>query len=316
VYGEPFATVSDIVREPWLADEWAGKAVLGRLLDLSEYSAEPPMNASPLVVVSAGCEKMCGFCTYGATYSGLYGASRQWRSRPGDALVDDVRRLAQSGSARVWLAGQQILSPNPGENGALLELARGVDGTPSLELHFETSPVEVVNNQALLAQLAERFELHVKLSVESLDDEMLRLLERPHDARMGLEALSILLGLGVVLRLNYILVRPGLTLGRLTAEVHRWGDVHALISSLPPAQQLLIASDLLFRVLRLHPCMPVCAKMGCNPNFEDEVPLDCIRMICRMRECLASCVEPTSRGFREPLGAIVDAGLAEAEAQA
>jgi len=318
VYGEPFATIAKIARQPELIWEMKGNAVLGPLFDLREYRptlAVSEGQQTSQLLTSLGCQKQCGYCTYGATYSQLYLGNPIWRPRPSEELDQELCELLERGARRIWLAANQPLSKNGDENKALLNLAQRWEGRkePLLELSFDLSPQEALHNRALLEAMSRSFEIFPRLSVDSFDDGTLELLDLTHDVAAAMEAIEYLSHLQIAFRLTYILIRPEMTLRTLKQELIWMREVDAQTSYLPPQHKLLLAHDFLWNQLRLHPCMPVSRKLRTDKDYKEDIPVQCLQVISRMREQLGTEIESfTHQAAKSPLQSVLEAGMDEA----
>jgi hypothetical protein len=242
------------------------------------------------VLVSRGCRKRCGFCTYGAVYQGLYPGVDLWRSRPPEAVREDAATLVERGARRIWLAGEQVLSADPDENEGLRLLARdpplrAADGG-RVQLHLNASPPEVLANEPLVRSLAGRFDLHLRLGVESFDDEALALLEVPHDARTALRAVELLAGLRLPLRLNYLLVRPGTTPRTIAAELGRLAMIDRRTPHLSVAQRWLLALDFCSGSLEPRRLAPLARKLPRVDRYLDDLPAGTLERVLTLRGTL------------------------------
>jgi hypothetical protein len=316
VYGEPFAAITELARQERLVDQMRGNAFLGPLLNLREY--RPPATnwkqQTHLLLTSLGCQKRCGYCTYGVIYSRLYGANRLWRSRPAHDLHQELTEIVDRGITRIWLAAHQLVSKNGEDNDALLHLTHHWENEQSQrpELCFDLSPTEVLSNKQLLEFMSCSFDIFPRLSVDSFDDDTLDLLDLTHNAAAAMEAVEFLSHLKVSFRINYILIRPGMNLGALRRELRYLREVDTLTSYMTPQHKLLMANDFLWNHLRLHPCMPVVRKLGKNKTYEKDIPARCLRVISRMRELLETKINDfTHQSGKSPLLSVVEAGMNE-----
>lgn len=130
------------------------------------------------VQVQQGCDHRCTFCI-------IPFARGPSRSVPMGAVVQQVRRLVEAGYAEVVLTGVDISSygrdlPGGPSLGDLVR--RLLEAVPDLKRLRLSSLDPAVMDEALFAALAEEERLmpHVHLSVQALDDMVLKRMKRRH----------------------------------------------------------------------------------------------------------------------------------------
>lgn len=315
IYGEPYVVIREMAKRQELIGELRGKAVLGTLLDLERYRSPPTTNPQMArIMVSQGCQKKCGYCTYGAAYSQLYSEKHLWRSRPFEEIRKDLIDSLNKGVNRIWLMADQLFSRNINDNQALFSLARcweqRLGDRP--KLYFNISPTEVLNNKPILEAMSRSFDIHPRLSVDSFDNSTLDLFDLAHDASTALEAVELLSRLEIPLRINYIFVRPGLTPETIEGELHYFKLVDALTSYLSPQHKLLIAHDLFAGYLRIIPETPIALKIQDAQQYGEKLPLQSFRVISRIQSALDAEIDNfRSHNRGNPLLSVIDAGMEE-----
>jgi len=316
IYGEPYALLPVITKNHSLLNRSRGAAILGPLFDPREYRT-PPTTSRPEglipVMTSIGCQKRCGYCSYGVNYASLYPRDFARRSRPWQDVAEEIGDLIGQGHDRFSLLADQFLSPDPEDNRELYALAEHWDsaerGRPKLT--FTVSPKEVVHNEPLLKALSNSFHLYPRLSVDSFDGRTLALFDLNFESSTALEALNFLASLKLPLRINYIFVRPRMTLEGMKEEFASFLSLTAATSYLTPSEKLLIALDLFSESLRVTPMIPI-TKKGIREGYEVDIPPELLKVIMRLQ----NAVQEEISNFRpdnnhDPLLTIVEAGLKE-----
>jgi hypothetical protein len=288
VLGEPYSTVQEFALRRESLQAARGKALVGPLFDVRQYSSPPSGHSPAALMTSLGCEKRCGYCSYGAACRSLYGSGFTRRPRPAQDLCRELAAATAAGIGSFQILADQFLSANTQHNGELRELACSPSvrnlGKPAL--CFTVSPREVVNNQELLLALSDAFILCPRLSIESLDDQTLSLLDLDFDSAIALQAFEFLTTRAIRLRLNYLFVRPGMTMEVVRREF-RWFRTFAdCASDLTPLDRLLLAHDLFSRSLQLLPGAPVTAIKGISHDYEAKLPSVVFRILIKVQNTL------------------------------
>jgi len=317
VYGEPYALISQLARDRKMGDALKGKAILGPLLDPREYRT-PPVSTRQAgwaaVMTSLGCQKRCAYCSHGVNSSYLYGQQFSRRSRPWQAVREELAQFVTNGITQFVLLADQFLSPDPEKNCDLLSLATHWDsqklGQPILV--FTVSPRDVLSNQSLFEALAHSFQLHPKLSIDSFDNGTLQLLDLDFDAATALEALRFFASLQLHFRINYLFLRPGVTLENLREEFSFFHALDGLVAYLNPYEKLMLAFDLFSGSLRVVSGTPVEKKLGVRARYEGEFPPELLKAVIGIQGAMEQELHnlPNLRAA-DPLRAVLNAGLKE-----
>ena len=132
-------------------------------------------NARALVKIEDGCDMRCAFCVIPLTRGGQ-------RSRPADAVVQEVAGLADGGFAEVVVTGVQISSYCDGETGLFELVTRLLAETDVPRLRL-TSIAPWEFDRRLLELFADgRLCRHFHLSLQSGCDATLKRMRRPYNA--------------------------------------------------------------------------------------------------------------------------------------
>ncbi|CAG0987470.1 MAG: radical SAM protein [Candidatus Methanoperedens sp.] len=317
VYGEPYALLPKLAMDQDFLSQMRGKAVLGPLLDTREYSTYPAIEKNEFVSImtSMGCMKRCGYCTYGRTFSGLYSKKFSRRSRPWKSVQKELIDFMGKGINVFALLADQFLSADPEENQELYALASNWDvkkyGRPMLT--FTISPLEVLGNRSLLKAMSMLFQIYPRYSIDSFDPDTLALLDLDFDASQALEALEFLTHLRLSFRINYIFIRPGMTLRRIEKELNHFKSIAAATSYMTPYEKLLLAFDLFSHDLQAMRGTSVWEEKRVHEGYEAWLQPEILRVMSKIQEAMRGEMGhlQTTNKRDEPLHAIIDAGLVE-----
>lgn len=185
--------VRDLVREAE-ARRGSGRQVLDvDLLDLDNYPFVSDLDpasrgqVSAFVTIQKGCDNKCTFCIVPATRGAEV-------SRPHAEIVDEVRRLADTGVREITLIGQNVNSyglKTPGEI-PFSELLYRVHEVPGVErIRYTTSHPRDITDE-LIAAYAELPGLtsHLHLPVQSGSHRILRRMKRFYTRERFLEIVA------------------------------------------------------------------------------------------------------------------------------
>jgi hypothetical protein len=316
IYGEPYALLPAITKDHSLLDQSRGAAILGPLLDPREYRTPPttskPMAAIP-IMTSVRCQKRCGYCSYGPNYAALYKGDFARRSRPWQNVAEEISDLIGQGHNCFSLLADQFLSADPLDNRELYALAEHWNPTERgrPKLTFTVSPKEVVQNKPLLKAMANSFQLYPRLSIDSFDNRTLALFGLNFESSTALEALNFLASLKLPLRINYIFVRPGMTLKGMKEEFISFLSLAEAISYLTASEKLLIAIDLFSESLRIMPMIPITQK-GVREGYEVGLPHELLKVIVRLQNVMQEeIINFRPDDNHDPLFTIIKVGFKE-----
>jgi tRNA-2-methylthio-N6-dimethylallyladenosine synthase len=151
-----------------------------------EYASPTPGRA--FVTVMEGCDLFCAYCVVPRTRG-------REVSRPSEAILAEVRALAETGVVEATLLGQTVNAygrPRPGRakgEVSFAELIRRVAAVPGIRRIRFTSPHPAFVGDDLIAAYAEVPELcpHLHLPVQSGSDRVLEAMNRRYDRESYLE---------------------------------------------------------------------------------------------------------------------------------
>ena len=174
------------------------------------YEDVPAVRAdrfSAFVAVQRGCDYRCTFCIVPMTRG-------PERSRKLADVVDEVRRLAESGTTEVTLLGQTVNSYHDGESD-FADLLRAVGGVPGVRRVRFTSPYPTDFTPQVLDAMAATPAVcdHVHLPVQSGSSRVLKRMLRRYDRERFLEVVAALRQAipGIALSTDIIVGFPGET---------------------------------------------------------------------------------------------------------
>jgi len=188
-----------------------------RFTDTTSYLQQPETprlrlgpSHSAYVKVAEGCNYRCSFCAIPSFRGDL-------KSRPVDAIVDEVRRLAEEGVVEINLIAQSLTSygidrKKKGELNALLKALTRVDGIQWIRL-FYTYPTDFSDNLIDLIAEEQKICSYIDLPLQHIDNTLLRRMNRK-GKRDRIETLIAKLRQripGATLRSTFIVGFPGET---------------------------------------------------------------------------------------------------------
>ena len=295
IYGEPYATIPDLILNDRFFEESRGSALLGRLYDPREYTAPPwALRAtSRLLMTSVGCVRRCGYCTYGSMNSQLYPQKFTRRSRPWQGMRAELLACMERGIDCIQMTASQFLSEKPEENVELSLLAANwkpeTDGRPLVA--FTVSPIEVLKNRRILEDMSRSFRLYPTLSIDSFDNDTLALFDRDYTATAAIDALRILTGLRLSLKVNYIFIRPRADVNRVKGELEYFKILAAETSYLSSYDRLLLAYDSFSKSLLVTRGAPIAGIKGIQQNYESVLPGELLRLVSTIQDSLKAQID-------------------------
>ena len=142
------------------------------------------------VQISVGCNCRCSYCIVPSTRG-------REASRPMDAIVEEVRRLSDSGVREVTLLGQNVnawgrdLRPRPSSFSALLEAVDAVEGIERVRYtspHPKDIKDDVIDAHTRLASVCE----HIHLPLQSGSSAVLKRMRRTYDRVRYLDRVAMI----------------------------------------------------------------------------------------------------------------------------
>jgi len=151
------------------------------------------------VEATRGCKHLCRHCPIPPVYEGRFQAV------PRDVVLADVRRQVAAGARHIDFGDPDFLN---GPRHAL-DVARALHAEhPGVTFSFTAKVEHVLKERALFPELAALGCVFVVSAVESLSDEVLRLLDKGHTARDVPEALAVVRAARISLRPTFVPFTP------------------------------------------------------------------------------------------------------------
>jgi len=178
------------------------------------------------VEASRGCNHRCRHCPVASIYGG--------RSRPVSpgAVLADVAQVVEAGAGHISFADPDFLN-RPRH---ALEVARALHAAfPSVTFDATVKVEHIVRHETLWPDLASTGLLFVVSAFESVDDHVLKLLDKGHSAADEAFALQIVRRSGIELRPSWLPFTPWTTLGSL-ARLLEFSAEQDLVASTDPVQ--------------------------------------------------------------------------------
>ncbi|MGH9086763.1 MAG: CUAEP/CCAEP-tail radical SAM (seleno)protein [Acidimicrobiales bacterium] len=178
------------------------------------------------VAASRGCSHHCRHCPVPAVYSGRV------RPVPIDVVLADVDQLVASGARHVSFSDPDFLNA-PHHARRVLHAMHD----RHLDLSFDaTIKVEhVLKHRALLPELADTGCAFVVSAFESVNDDILCILDKGHTAAQASEAVVVLRSCGIEVRPSWLPFTPWSTVGDLVA-LFDFVVAHDLVVNVDPVQ--------------------------------------------------------------------------------
>ncbi len=317
IYGEPYALIPFFMKNQELIGQFRGRAVLGPLLDPRAYRTpldSEGQKSSALIMTSIGCQKQCGYCAYGTTYSNLYTEKFSRRCRPWQNIEKEIKDFMQEGTDQFILLADQFLSVDPEKNQELYSLVRCWDpeemGRPTFI--FTVSPLEILNNKLILEAMSKSFKIYPRYSIDSFDNRALTLFDLNFDTSDAMEALKFLASLKCPFRINYIFIRPGMTVEKIKEELFYFESLNSMISYMTPYEKLLIAHDLFSVSLDIVPGTSIADKEGIREGYKENLDPKVLKVITRILNVMGEeIINIRNKGKSDPLLTVINAGLYE-----
>lgn len=173
------------------------------------------------------CKSRCFFCHYPLKLGQHQGAEKDrylsafekemdlYINRLGIDVIP-VRSILAGGGTPTFLTLDQ--------QRRFLDLcASRMDLSECTQYNYDVDPVTIIGpeGQKRLAMLREYGVDRLTIGVQSLDDEILKLMNRHHDARTAIEAVQVSLDMGFQVNIEFIFGYPGQTLENWVADIRR-----------------------------------------------------------------------------------------------
>jgi tRNA-2-methylthio-N6-dimethylallyladenosine synthase len=147
-----------------------------------------PQGPSAFLSIQEGCDKFCTFCVVPYTRGAEY-------SRPAQKILDEARRMADTGTKEVTLLGQNVNAYHGDHDGSTWDLARliaAVAEIPGIErIRYMTSHPSDMNDDLIAAHRdVPQLMPFLHLPVQHGSDRILDLMNRKHTAEFYLDIIG------------------------------------------------------------------------------------------------------------------------------
>jgi radical SAM superfamily enzyme YgiQ (UPF0313 family) len=208
---EELVALADRLADPAAAPTAPARRISGRSLLVPERGELPPLDRyarleidgerriAGHVEATRGCKHRCRHCPIPAVYDGRFVAV------PAEVVLEDARRQIASGARHIDFGDPDFLN---GPKHALT-IAQALHAEhPGVSFSFTTKVEHILAHRALFPQLGAAGCVFVVSAIESLSDEVLRILDKGHTPRQVHEALAIVRAAGISLRPTFVAFTP------------------------------------------------------------------------------------------------------------
>jgi radical SAM superfamily enzyme YgiQ (UPF0313 family) len=192
------------------------------------------------VEASRGCKHACRHCPIPPVYGGRFFVV------PVDVVMADVRQQVAAGATHVTFGDPDFLN---GPRHALAVASALHAEFPAVTFDFTAKIEHLLRHRERLVELAALGCLFVVSAAESLDDEVLRVLDKGHTGADVVEALRVTRAAGITLRPTWVAFTPWTTLESYRAWLD-FLEAEGLVDAVDPVQyglRLLVPPGSLLR---------------------------------------------------------------------
>ena len=237
------APVEPVVAFPKVAFTTPARAALPAL---SQYAhlvlPDGATRTAGFAEASRGCKHLCRHCPVTPVYEGKF------RVVARDVVADDIRQQLAAGAEHISFGDPDFFN---GPTHAL-KVARALHAEfPRVTFDATIKIEHILRHRAHLPELKEMGCLFITSAVESVDDAVLRHLDKGHTRRDFIDAVGVLREVGIALAPTFVAFTPWSTL-RGYLDLLRQIAALSLVESIPPVQLsirlLLPAGSYLFNL--------------------------------------------------------------------
>ena len=173
-----------------------------------------------------GCKHLCAHCPIPPVYNGKFFAVQR------DTVLAEIGEQVVEGATHITLGDPDFLNgPTHG-----LRILRAMHAaSPSLTFDFTTKIEHILKNREHFPELAELGCRFVISAVETLNEQVLTILEKHHTRADVAEAIEIVHGTGIALRPTWVPFTPWTTLDDYL-NILQFIDTHGLVYHVDPVQ--------------------------------------------------------------------------------
>ena len=175
---------------------------------------------------SRGCKHLCRHCPVVPVYQGKF------RVVPADVVMEDVRQQVAEGATHISFGDPDFFNgPTHG-----LKLSRALHQEfPHVTFDATVKIQHLIDHAGLLPELRRCGCLFITSAAESVDDGILRLLDKNHESRDFDRAVALTREAGIALAPTFVAFTPWTTLDGYIALLERLVELR-LVESVPPVQ--------------------------------------------------------------------------------
>ncbi len=173
-----------------------------------------------------GCKHLCTHCPIPPVYNGKFFAVQR------DTVLSEIQEQVVEGATHITFGDPDFLNgPTHG-----LRILRAMHETfPSLTFDFTTKIEHILKNREYFPEFAQLGCRFVISAVETLNEQVLTILEKHHTRADVKEAIDIIHGAGIALRPTWVPFTPWTTLGDYL-DLLKFIDTHGLVYHVDPVQ--------------------------------------------------------------------------------
>jgi radical SAM superfamily enzyme YgiQ (UPF0313 family) len=175
---------------------------------------------------SRGCKHLCRHCPVVPVYQGKF------RIVPADVVMEDIRQQVKEGANHISFGDPDFFNgPTHG-----MRLARDLHAAfPHVTFDATIKIQHLIDHAGLLPELRRNGCLFITSAVESVDDDILRVLDKNHSSRDFDRAAALTRAAGIALAPTFVAFTPWTTLEGVIALLERLVELR-LVESVPPVQ--------------------------------------------------------------------------------
>ncbi|MBI3373102.1 MAG: radical SAM protein [Betaproteobacteria bacterium] len=175
---------------------------------------------------SRGCKHLCRHCPVVPVYQGKF------RVVPVDVVMEDIRQQVKEGATHISFGDPDFFNgPTHG-----LRLARALhEPFPGVTFDATIKVQHIIDHAELLPELKRCGCLFITSAVESVDDDILRILDKNHQGLDFDRAVALTRDAGIALAPTFVAFTPWTTLEGYIALLRRLMELQ-LVGSVPPVQ--------------------------------------------------------------------------------
>lgn len=201
-------------------------AELPPLETYAQFEDEGEVRTVGYTETTHGCKHLCTHCPIPPVYNGKFLAVRR------DIVLAEIQEQVVEGATHITFGDPDFL------NGPMhgLRILRAMhEAFPSLTFDFTTKIEHILKNREHFSEFAQLGCRFVISAVETLNEQVLMILEKHHTRADVAEAIDIVHGAGIALRPTWVPFTPWTTLDDYL-EIFEFIDTHGLVYHVDPVQ--------------------------------------------------------------------------------